>query len=198
MLVGFRLVGTSAGRRAHPISGNALTTLCPSLMVDGSDQVVAGPPGSSDWGCPAPRRLQNAYWTRVRILCRPQGSLKGKSPVHQRALPHQRELSSAGAARFSSLVAAPGHGGLIRRFAPVDVFAPSGAPSDRVGERSSCSFSRSPRPGVERDTAGHSVACARCVSLGALSPASSRERRLLSCRYDRPARYLGALLIEFG
>jgi hypothetical protein len=33
--------------------------------------------------------------------------------VYQRALPHQGELSLAGHTRFSSLVAAPGHVGLI-------------------------------------------------------------------------------------
>jgi NADPH:quinone reductase-like Zn-dependent oxidoreductase len=40
--------------------------------------------------------------------------LKGESPVYQRALPHQGELILAGHARFSSIVAATGHGGLIR------------------------------------------------------------------------------------
>ena len=36
--------------------------------------------------------------------------------MYQRAVPHQGEPSSAGQTRFSSLVAAPGHGGLNQRW----------------------------------------------------------------------------------
>jgi hypothetical protein len=55
-------------------------------------------------------------WPVFTPARRPAGipRLKRKSPVYQRALPH-REPSLAGHARFSSLVAAPGHGGLIRK-----------------------------------------------------------------------------------
>jgi hypothetical protein len=56
-----------------------------------------------------------ARFSRPRGVPRRDTSTERKSPVDQRALPHQGEPSLAGQTRFSSLVAATGHGGLISK-----------------------------------------------------------------------------------
>ena len=62
-------------------------------------------------------RLSWGRWTlgRKEALERHYPETKN-APVPQRALPHQGKPSLAGQARFSSLVAAPSHGGLISIF----------------------------------------------------------------------------------